>query len=51
MAGFGADVVELHDPTAVWCAICNPPALGETSNGPNMTEGWKTKKRIFQIER
>lgn len=51
MKGFGSDVVELHDPAAIWCAICNPPTLGEDTRGPKLASDWGTTKRIFQIER
>lgn len=45
MLKYGKDALELHDPTAVWCAIENPPtsvALGK---------GWKARHRVFDIER
>ncbi|KAF8520477.1 Inosine/uridine-preferring nucleoside hydrolase domain-containing protein [Hysterangium stoloniferum] len=51
MRGFGVDAIQLHDPMAMWCAICNPPSPESTSNVPNMGEGWKTRKRTFDIER
>lgn len=51
MQGFGASAVQLHDPAAVWCALCNPPNLGHTNNGPKVAEEWQVKKRVFKIER
>ncbi|KAG6821047.1 hypothetical protein H0H93_007937 [Arthromyces matolae] len=44
MVGFGKDAMELHDIVAVWCAIENPP-------GCELSTGWKTRSRIFDIER
>ncbi|KAG5730996.1 hypothetical protein E4T56_gene12947, partial [Termitomyces sp. T112] len=44
MVSFGKDAMELHDIVAVWCAIENPP-------GCSLSRGWKTRSRIFDIER
>ena len=46
MAGFGSDVMELHDPCALWCAIANPP-----STGAALADGWRTERRPFDVER
>ncbi|KAF8575098.1 nucleoside hydrolase [Ramaria rubella] len=35
MRQFEIDALQLHDPMAVWCAICNPPVLNETSKESN----------------
>ncbi|KAI0081341.1 nucleoside hydrolase [Panus rudis PR-1116 ss-1] len=45
MIKFGKDAMELHDITAVWCAIANPPSQS------TLTEGWETTRRTFQVER
>jgi len=44
MLKFGKDAMELHDIVAVWCAIENPP-------GRDLSAGWKTRIRVFDIER
>ncbi|KAG6862337.1 hypothetical protein C0995_016035 [Termitomyces sp. Mi166 len=44
MLSFGKDAMELHDIVAIWCAIENPP-------GCELSPGWKTRSRIFDIER
>ncbi|KAG6886275.1 hypothetical protein C0993_006685 [Termitomyces sp. T159_Od127] len=44
MISFGKDAMELHDIVAVWCAIENPP-------GCDLSPGWKTRTRVFEIER
>ncbi|GLB37284.1 putative inosine-uridine preferring nucleoside hydrolase [Lyophyllum shimeji] len=44
MLKFGKDAMELHDIVAVWCAIENPP-------GREVSAGWKTRSRVFDIER
>jgi len=48
MLEFGKDAMELHDVTAVWCAIANPawPNLPGNDNGK-----WRFAKRKFQVER
>lgn len=52
MLGFGNDAMELHDITAVWCAIENPPVAEEIENGaPLLKAGWKATRRIFDVER
>lgn len=52
MLSFGKDAVELHDIVAVWCAIDNPPVSNEGENGmPTLVDGWKSLKRVFDIER
>src|SRR5882724_5772689 len=51
MRRFGKDALELHDPLAVWCAICNPPVENESPGGPGLCDGWVAEKRRFQIER
>lgn len=50
MLDFGVDAMELHDIVAVWCAIQNPPVADE-SGMPQLGEGWKAIKRVFDIER
>jgi hypothetical protein len=44
MLQFGKDAIELHDITAVWCAIENPPS-------DFLSPGWKARPRTFDIER
>ncbi|KAG6898127.1 hypothetical protein C0992_004843 [Termitomyces sp. T32_za158] len=44
MVSFGKDAMELHDIVAIWCAIENPP-------GCDLSPGWKTRSRFFDIER
>lgn len=44
LRGYGKDSLQLHDIVAMWCAIDNPP-------GHSLTDGWKTSRRIFSIER
>ncbi|RDB25389.1 Inosine-uridine preferring nucleoside hydrolase [Hypsizygus marmoreus] len=44
MLQFGKDAMELHDIVAVWCAIENPPGL-------SLSDGWKARSRLFDIER
>lgn len=52
MLKYGNDAMELHDITAVWCAIENPPAAEETEDGvPLLKGGWKAARRIFDVER
>ncbi|KII92152.1 hypothetical protein PLICRDRAFT_36945 [Plicaturopsis crispa FD-325 SS-3] len=51
MVQFGNDAMELHDIVAVWCAIMNPPVLGEEGGSPRLEKGWKAMKRKFQVER
>ena len=46
MAGFGSDVMELHDPCALWCAIANPP-----STEAALADGWRTERKPFDVER
>lgn len=46
MRGFGSDVMELHDPCALWCAVANPP-----STGAALTDGWRTERKLFDVER
>ena len=51
MIQFGKDAMELHDITAVWCAIDNPPRREPSSPGVEIKDGWQFLKRSFQIER
>jgi hypothetical protein len=52
MLGFGKDAMELHDIVAVWCAIDNPPVANEGVDGmPTLEKGWKSLRRVFDIER
>ena len=49
---FGNDAMKLHDITAVWCAIENPPVAEEIEDGiPLLKGGWKATRRIFDVER
>ena len=51
MLSFGKDVMELHDPVAVWFAIENPPGKESTGQSPVLKHGWRTTRRQFQVER
>jgi hypothetical protein len=52
MLEFGKDGMELHDIAAVWAALANPPSLYIGSQDPcPMSEGWRARKRVFDIER
>ena len=52
MLEFGNDAMELHDVTAVWCAIENPPVAEEIEEGvPVLKRDWKATRRIFDVER
>lgn len=51
MLSFGKDAMELHDPVAVWFAIENPPGKESAGQSPVLTQGWKTIRRQFQVER
>ena len=54
MLEFGKDAMELHDIVAVWCAVENPPCAVEDDRPnavPKLKEGWKARRRLFQIER
>ncbi|KAF5325618.1 hypothetical protein D9611_000107 [Ephemerocybe angulata] len=52
MLEFGKDAMELHDITAIWCAICGtPPYLKPTDNAYPLPTGWRARKRVFDIER
>lgn len=51
MRAYGTDGMELHDPTAIWCAIENPPSLHEVGPTPLLRDGWYAERRKFQVER
>jgi len=51
MLSFGKDVMELHDPLAVWFAIENPPGKESTGQSPVLSQGWRTTRRQFRVER
>ena len=51
MLSFGKDVMELHDPVAVWFAIENPPGKESAGQPPILKHGWRTTRRQFQVER
>lgn len=52
MVKLGKDVLELHDITAIWCAIENPPVpAGEGHDLMGMAPGWAVARRKFDIER
>jgi len=51
MLSYGKDVMELHDPVAVWFAIENPPGKESTGQSPVLKHGWRTTRRQFQVER
>ena len=54
MIEFGKDAMELHDITAVWCAIENPPVREEDLDPaalPLLQQGWKAMRRKFDVER
>jgi hypothetical protein len=49
MNQFGKDAMELHDIVAMWCAIENPPV--PDGGVDNLAPGWRTRSRVFDIER
>lgn len=49
MISFGKDAMELHDITAVWCAIENPPLADGVPT--TLAAGWQGIHRIFDVER
>jgi len=51
MLYFGKDVLELHDPVAVWFAIENPPGKESAGQPPVLNHGWRATRRQFQVER
>lgn len=51
MLSFGKDLMELHDPLAVWLAIENPPGKESAGQAPVLRHGWRTTRRRLQVER
>lgn len=51
MLYFGKDLMELHDPLAVWLAIENPPGKESAGQSPVLKHGWRTTRRRLQVER
>lgn len=48
---YNNDAMELHDITALWCAVMNPPVDDESLPGtPVLVEGWEATRRHFKIE-
>lgn len=48
----GKDAMEMHDVTAVWAAVANPPVQDATDEAEfGLADGWKVVRRKFVIER